>query len=151
MKYWEKGALTKIVGLVGNPVKANSATTMKQRLMYARVMVEVKMNHPLPNTVLFENEVECVVEKKEEYEWKPIFCMHCQIFGHEFQNCRKAVQVAEEKNGKQQVTVEQTNNLQAKLTREGEKFIKTNTRKAKMSLFPKENVITTNNVFATYA
>src|SRR5688572_26648021 len=36
LKYWGKAALTKIAGLVGKPIKADSATTTKEKLMFAR-------------------------------------------------------------------------------------------------------------------
>ncbi|XP_019263742.1 PREDICTED: uncharacterized protein LOC109241455 [Nicotiana attenuata] len=40
LKYWGQAALTKIAGLVGKPVKADTATTRKEKVMYARVIVE---------------------------------------------------------------------------------------------------------------
>ncbi|WMV45526.1 hypothetical protein MTR67_038911 [Solanum verrucosum] len=98
-------ALTKIVGLIGKPVKADSATATRQRLIFARVLVEVTLNQPLPNTIMFENEIGCIVEQKVEYEWKPILCTHCKNYGHEIQNCTKVAKEKgeeEERKGKQQ-------------------------------------------------
>ncbi|XP_070054648.1 uncharacterized protein [Nicotiana tomentosiformis] len=44
IKYWGQNALTKIAGLVGNPLKANRATTLKERMTFARVLVEVALD-----------------------------------------------------------------------------------------------------------
>lgn len=100
LKYWGKVALTKIAGFIGKPVKADTATTTRQQLMFARVLIEVTLNHPLPNTIMFENELGCIVEQKVEYEWKPILCTHCKNYGHEIQNCRKVAKDEEERKGK---------------------------------------------------
>lgn len=68
LKYWGQTALTKIAGLVEKPVKANTATMMKEKLMYARVMVEVPLSKTYPELVLFENKVGQIIEQKVEYE-----------------------------------------------------------------------------------
>ncbi|XP_019236346.1 PREDICTED: uncharacterized protein LOC109216625 [Nicotiana attenuata] len=63
IKYWGKVALTKIAGLIGKPLKADTATTKTERLMYARVLVEVKLNQQYPISIKFENEVGKIVEQ----------------------------------------------------------------------------------------
>lgn len=45
LKYRGKGALTKIVGLVGKPMKADNATIIKEKLINTRVLVKVSINH----------------------------------------------------------------------------------------------------------
>ncbi|KAG5585598.1 hypothetical protein H5410_046032 [Solanum commersonii] len=82
-----------------------NATATRQRLMFARVLVEVTLNQPLPNTIMFENEIGCIVEQNVEYEWKPILYTHCKNYSHEIQNCRKVANEKgkeEERKGKQQ-------------------------------------------------
>ncbi|XP_019252629.1 PREDICTED: uncharacterized protein LOC109231421 [Nicotiana attenuata] len=54
IKYWGKTALIKIAGLVGKPLKADRATTWKERMTFARVLVEVTLDHPYPQTIMFE-------------------------------------------------------------------------------------------------
>lgn len=56
LKYWRQVTLTKIAGLVGKLVKADAKTTMKERLLYARVLVEVQLNQTYPDIILFESE-----------------------------------------------------------------------------------------------
>lgn len=93
IKYWSKNALTKIAGLVGNPLKADRATTWKERMTFARVLVEVALDQPYPQSVMFENEVGKIVEQRVQYEWKPTLCPECNNYGHEKQECRKYIQV----------------------------------------------------------
>lgn len=64
LKYWGQAALAKIAGLVGKPVKADTTTTRKKKLMYARVMVEVPFNKAYPDSVMFENELGQIIEQK---------------------------------------------------------------------------------------
>ncbi|XP_070018229.1 uncharacterized protein [Nicotiana sylvestris] len=68
IKYWGQTALTKIVGLIGKPLKANAATTNKDRLTYARVLVEMKLNHQYPSSIRFENKAGKIIEQAIHYE-----------------------------------------------------------------------------------
>lgn len=53
------------------------------RIAYARVCVDIKANQYLPNAVEVEvdddEESYCI---QIEYEWKPVSCEKCGIFGH---------------------------------------------------------------------
>ncbi|XP_060170335.1 uncharacterized protein LOC132601250 [Lycium barbarum] len=89
IKYWGKSALTKIAGMIGRPLKADRATTHKERLTFARVLVEMPINKEYPTEVRFENEVGRIVEQRVEYEWKPTMCTRCKNFGHGVNECRR--------------------------------------------------------------
>ncbi|XP_070007274.1 uncharacterized protein [Nicotiana sylvestris] len=89
LKYWGQAALAKIAGLVGKPIKADTATKGKDKLMYARVMVEMPMNKTYPDAILFENELGQIIEQTVEYEWKPTLCDHRRNYGHIKEHCRK--------------------------------------------------------------
>ncbi|XP_019259332.1 PREDICTED: uncharacterized protein LOC109237475 [Nicotiana attenuata] len=89
IKYWGKNALTKISGMVGKPLKVDRATTNKERLAFARVLVEMSINQQYPKQVMFENEVGKIVKQEVYYEWKPTLCSNCKNFGHDLQDCRK--------------------------------------------------------------
>ncbi|KAG5588097.1 hypothetical protein H5410_048531 [Solanum commersonii] len=63
IKYWGKNALTKLAGMIGNPLKADRATTQKERLTYARVLIEVPLNKVYPIEIMFENEVVRIINQ----------------------------------------------------------------------------------------
>lgn len=44
-------------------------TMSKERIHYARILVEVDINS-MPEEVFFENELGILVEQKRTYEWK---------------------------------------------------------------------------------
>lgn len=83
VKYWGQTSLAKIVGLIGKPLRADAATTKRERLTYARVLVEVKLKQQYPTSIRFENEAGKIVEQKIHYEWKPVMCEKCRNYGHE--------------------------------------------------------------------
>ncbi|KAM3304511.1 hypothetical protein P3S67_011377 [Capsicum chacoense] len=75
-------ALTKITILIGKPLKTDSVTTNKERLMYARVLVEVTLDQDFPNSIMFENEKGQIIEQKVHYEWRPVLCSHCKFWAY---------------------------------------------------------------------
>lgn len=85
--------MTKIVGIVGKLLKADRATTWKERMTFARVLVEVTLDQPYPQSIMFENEIGKIVEQRVHYEWKPTLCKECNNYRHEMVECRKHVQV----------------------------------------------------------
>lgn len=89
LKYWGEKSLFKIAGLVGPVAQMDKATKSKDRLQFARVLVEVKLQQILPDVIFFCNEHGCVVEQKVEYEWRPTNCKKCEGIGHGEDECRK--------------------------------------------------------------
>lgn len=84
-----KSCIDKIIRMVGKSLKADRATTNKERLAFTRVLVEISLNHKYPTSILFENEWGKIREQDVEYEWKPMLCPKCKNFGHELHECRK--------------------------------------------------------------
>ncbi|XP_019261815.1 PREDICTED: uncharacterized protein LOC109239682 [Nicotiana attenuata] len=103
-----QAALTKLAGLVGKPLKADRATTQKERLTYARVLVEVKPHQKYPYTIMFEDERGRIVEQEVFYEWKPTLCGKCKNFGHEMNECRRFIKEEREKQANKQELKEPT-------------------------------------------
>ncbi|XP_074306069.1 uncharacterized protein LOC141641297 [Silene latifolia] len=95
IKFWGK-SLPKISSLVGKYVKSDQATTEKTRLGFARVMVEMMVDQPLPSEVLFKDEKGDVIKVEVEYEWRPITCSKCQGMGHDGDQYKR---VEEKKKG----------------------------------------------------
>nr|XP_016439190.1 PREDICTED: uncharacterized protein LOC107765098 [Nicotiana tabacum] len=89
IKYWGQNAVTKIAGMKGNRLKADRATTQKQRLRFARILVKVEPDKMYPDMVMFGNECGVIIEQEVIYEWKPVFCKACGNFGHDIRECRK--------------------------------------------------------------
>lgn len=87
-KYWSKRYLEKFASQIGSFVKVDQATLKREKLQFARIMVEVKLNQKFPDQISFINEkgIEMVVEVK--YEWKPVSCANCKKIGHGREECR---------------------------------------------------------------
>ncbi|XP_057249289.1 uncharacterized protein LOC130590763 [Beta vulgaris subsp. vulgaris] len=89
-KYWGEKSLFKIVGQMGKVIRMDDATQARDRLSYARVMVEVVVQSQLLEVIQFCNEHGSIVDQKVEYEWKPVQCGKCSGFGHDTDTCRKS-------------------------------------------------------------
>lgn len=68
-----------------------------ERIVYARVCVEVDAFQPLINSVEMVTPTD-MFHQPIEYDWKPHFCNHCLRFGHAFEDCRKEVKTKEQEN-----------------------------------------------------
>ncbi|PWA85285.1 DUF4283 domain-containing protein [Artemisia annua] len=85
---------------VGKPLVMDNVTVsmFKSRLGrvgYARVLVEVDANKELPEDIeiVYKNVENLEVYRKSAkvmYDWKPLRCYKCCVFGHCLQNCSKA-------------------------------------------------------------
>ncbi|XP_062085224.1 uncharacterized protein LOC133791315 [Humulus lupulus] len=81
--------MAKIVGSIGKYVKQDRATLAREKLQYARVLIEVSFTKELPNQIKFEDENGEYVYVEVHYEWKPDVCMHCRGIGHRQELCKK--------------------------------------------------------------
>ncbi|XP_074292072.1 uncharacterized protein LOC141618910 [Silene latifolia] len=91
IKFWGK-SLPKVSSLVGKYVKSDQATNERTRLGFARVMVEMMVDQPLPSEILFKDEKGDVIKVEVEYEWRPITCSKCQGMGHDGDQCKRVEQ-----------------------------------------------------------
>ncbi|XP_021861492.1 uncharacterized protein [Spinacia oleracea] len=55
-KYWSEKAIFKIVSQLGKPIERDYATACRDKIQFARVMVEVLMAESLPDHIFFMNE-----------------------------------------------------------------------------------------------
>ena len=67
----------------------DQATKTKEKLSFARVMVEVGLKQELPDQITYGNEHGISVIQKIEYEWRPVLCSNCKGYGHDTEDCRK--------------------------------------------------------------
>lgn len=91
-KYWGERSLFKIVGGLGKPVKVDMTTKNRDRLNFARILIEMSIDHEFPDQLVFINKNGIEVCVEIEYEWKPIQCANCQLMGHHEKECRKIVE-----------------------------------------------------------
>ncbi|XP_056691786.1 uncharacterized protein [Spinacia oleracea] len=88
-KYWSEKAIFKIVSQLGKPIKRDYATACRDKIQFARVMVEVPMAASLPDHIFFMNEHGEKVQVELRYEWKPTLCAKCNMVGHVETDCRQ--------------------------------------------------------------
>ncbi|XP_056160974.1 uncharacterized protein LOC130135530 [Syzygium oleosum] len=78
---WSPSGIGRIASALGKPLYVDVQTEQMSRISYARVCVEIKASVPRAEQVKFRWEDE-VNEIQVEYEWKPLACPSCAIFGH---------------------------------------------------------------------
>ncbi|GKC97785.1 hypothetical protein Tco_1168060, partial [Tanacetum coccineum] len=85
------------------------------RSCYARVMVELKADVELKDNIVMampkitrEGHYTCNV--RVEYEWKPLRCSSCKIFGHVHEECMKNTSAGEKKTMKKPSQTSRANN-----------------------------------------
>lgn len=62
VKYWGEKSINKIAGMVGSVIKVDQATLNRDKLMFARVLVEVNIGQACPKSIQFQNEKGLIVE-----------------------------------------------------------------------------------------
>ncbi|KAL2931849.1 hypothetical protein RDABS01_037259 [Bienertia sinuspersici] len=91
LKYWGHRSLHKLGDAIGTTLKVDRLTEQKERLAYARIMVEVDIQKELPNQIDFINEKGISMVQMIEYEWRPNLCSKCNKYGHREEECSKGV------------------------------------------------------------
>lgn len=88
---WNSKVLDKICSRVGVPLCTDRMTGLKERISYARVLVEVDIAKELVGEIPIKLPGGKLRMQDVIYENLPKFCTHCRIMGHVLENCRKAV------------------------------------------------------------
>lgn len=86
---WNNRALDKIGSRVGTPLCTDRMTGLKERISYARVLVEVDIGKDLVAEVPIKLPGGRVRMQSIIYERLPKFCTHCRMMGHVVDNCRR--------------------------------------------------------------
>lgn len=61
LKYW--GCLSKLLSQIGNPIKPDNATVNRDRIGYARYLVEMDINGCFPDQLTFKSEHRVLTHK----------------------------------------------------------------------------------------
>lgn len=105
---WSYSNLSKVASYVGIPITTDACTAVKNRMAYARVLVEVPLEAKLPDKIPMTCFEWNVYHQQVVYEWRPTRCGNCDWMGHDVSNCRRnkwEVEISEPK----QVGEEQSN------------------------------------------
>ncbi|CAO2817774.1 unnamed protein product [Amaranthus hypochondriacus] len=66
--YWGAPCLRKFVGMLGEVLRIDSATINYDKLMFARVLVDMKLNGVFPEEIYFTNEEGTLISQKVLYD-----------------------------------------------------------------------------------
>lgn len=69
LRYW--GCIMKLAKELGEPVQLDMATRKRERIQYARVLVEMDITKEFPKYIKFKNEKGMIVEQQTFFEWRP--------------------------------------------------------------------------------
>ncbi|KAJ8426158.1 hypothetical protein Cgig2_032640 [Carnegiea gigantea] len=89
MKFWGAESLSKIGRLLGIPLKTDRYTKERSVLRYARLLINIPLDGSFPDYIEFFNDNEMLLRQHVAYEWKPLKCSHCHMFGHKEPICKK--------------------------------------------------------------
>lgn len=89
--YWGVRCLSRIAGMLGKVIRVDNATLKKDRMHFARVLVELDINGDFHDSISFTNEDDELLSIKVLYDWKPQFCSKCQQLVHFEDSCRTRV------------------------------------------------------------
>ncbi|XP_020254007.1 uncharacterized protein LOC109831080 [Asparagus officinalis] len=91
LNLWSTTGISKISSLIGCPITTDMLTATRQRLSYARVLIEVQLplKKALPDLVEFLGPDGKKHSQRIIYELKPRWCSNCNIIGHDTDNCRR--------------------------------------------------------------
>lgn len=67
---------------MGKPLYTYSYTSNLEKIWYAKILIEVIVAQPLPNSFLIESS-SGPWEQPIDYKWRPKFCNDCLIYGHD--------------------------------------------------------------------
>ncbi|XP_019256255.1 PREDICTED: uncharacterized protein LOC109234641 [Nicotiana attenuata] len=89
IQFWAPGNLGRIASCIGNPICTDKLTTQEQRIAYAKILIEMDISQPLPDSLSLELPDGKYYSQDIEYEWKPMYCQDCLKVGHVTGDCKK--------------------------------------------------------------
>lgn len=89
LKCWTPLCLSKLANVLGKPLQCDKFTATKERISYARVLVEVDLLADLRSSINVSLPNGNSLIQKVIYETLPKFCKHCKVLGHSTGTCSK--------------------------------------------------------------
>ena len=77
--------------MIGNVIRVDNATLNFDKLMFARVLVDIKINSVYPDEIPFIDENDNLCTQPLIYDWKSVTCQSCNQLGHTKEQCRHVV------------------------------------------------------------
>ncbi|XP_070049158.1 uncharacterized protein [Nicotiana tomentosiformis] len=74
IQFWALGNLDRIASYLGNPVCSDKLIAQEQRIVYARILIEMDISQPFPDSFSIYLPNGKSYSQSIEYEWKPIYC-----------------------------------------------------------------------------
>ncbi|XP_057468132.1 uncharacterized protein LOC130757384 [Actinidia eriantha] len=85
---WNHVIFGKIYSKIGRPIHMDKMTTKKERVTYARCLVEVDMAKELTHSVMLHLPEGEEHEQRIYYESLPRYCPQCNVLGHTKESCK---------------------------------------------------------------
>ena len=85
---WNPMVFGKICSKIGRPIHMDRMTTQKERVTYARCLVEVDMAKDITHSVLLQIPDGEDYEQRIYYENLPRYCPHYKVVGHTKESCK---------------------------------------------------------------
>lgn len=87
LEFWNVRALSKIASKLGSPKQADKLTISRDRVSYARVLVEIDVTQPLKEELCIIAPNGRQLTQEVRYEYVPKFCVFCKSIGHVQDKC----------------------------------------------------------------
>lgn len=78
---WGPEIIEKLASYIGTPIATDKLTANRDRLAYARILVDVEIKAQQPRSIPVHSE-EGVYYQPVHYEWRPEHCTKCGRYGH---------------------------------------------------------------------
>ncbi|XP_057791123.1 uncharacterized protein LOC131008250 [Salvia miltiorrhiza] len=101
LEFWTLDVITGIGRALGTPIRVDGASTHGAMGNYARILLEIDLSRPLPETLLVDGD-ERSFYVEFDFEQIPAYCTKCKITGHSIDKCNKIKQKGNNKEGEAQ-------------------------------------------------
>lgn len=83
--------MIKLVNQIGKFVTVDDVIAKRDKLQYARILIEVKVDEEFPDPLSFiiEKGLEVIIDVS--YKWKPVMCTICKKMEQTTKLCKKTV------------------------------------------------------------